>query len=684
MKKIFLVISSWLLVVGLSAQTDTYHKTIRFQTSLDTTSVLQQDGKLFWNSTSNKLRLMYGGSKYTLATTNLLANYLTKANNLSDVTNPITALGNIGGQPLDGDLTAISALSGTNNIYYRSALNTWTSVTMGSGISFSGGTLSNSGVITESDPIVAAINGIVKSNGTTIAAATGSDINTTFGSQTANTFYAAPNGSAGNPSFRAMVAADVPTLNQNTTGSAGSVSNAVTFNDSNSGDVSGTTFNGSAARTISTNSIGAWSLNGASQTLGGNLVFAGSSSNRLTFNFTTLGANNGVTISSTATDAASNTQTALNISQSGANATSSETTHGLRVTNTKTGTSSSNVAGYFSSSGGTNNYGLIVDQGNVGIGITNPTNNLHVYNASGHVNALIKSDGPSAGHAASLSLQGSLSQAITLTAPRAGAGPSLLITTGALSNNVTLTMTTSNDPGSHTNIMNFSGPEENTAKIQLNSVDKIIFSRGSTLARFTGNGTTTGTTLLIENNAGDDALKILDNRSWELNGTAGSSGNTIIHNGTSASPTWGTLSVGGGGTGATTLTGILVGNGTSAFTTTAPSGGLEYLRRNAGNTAYEWVTLSGGGDALTANPLSQFASTTSAQFASVISDETGTGAVVLATSPLFVTPRLASSSTVGYVWTATDTSGNGSWQAGGGGGGGLTYSEIKSITLKMR
>jgi hypothetical protein len=37
---------------------------------------------------------------------------------------------------------------------------------------------------------------------------------------------------------------------------------------------------------------------------------------------------------------------------------------------------------------------------------------------------------------------------------------------------------------------------------------------------------------------------------------------------------------------------------------------------------------TGGGDALTANPLSQFASTTSAQLAGVISDEVGTGALV--------------------------------------------------------
>lgn len=43
-----------------------------------------------------------------------------------------------------------------------------------------------------------------------------------FASQTANTFLAAPNGSSGTPTFRAIAAADVPTLNQNTTGTAAS------------------------------------------------------------------------------------------------------------------------------------------------------------------------------------------------------------------------------------------------------------------------------------------------------------------------------------------------------------------------------------------------------------------------------------------------------------------------------
>ena len=59
-----------------------------------------------------------------------------------------------------------------------------------------------------------------------------------------------------------------------------------------------------------------------------------------------------------------------------------------------------------------------------------------------------------------------------------------------------------------------------------------------------------------------------------------------------------------------------------------------------------WAVPAGGGggggtgDALTTDPLSQFAATTSAQLRGVISDETGTGALVFATSPTLVSPAL--------------------------------------------
>lgn len=47
-------------------------------------------------------------------------------------------------QPLDADLTALAALAGTNVIYYRSAADTWAAVTIGTGLTFTGGTLASS------------------------------------------------------------------------------------------------------------------------------------------------------------------------------------------------------------------------------------------------------------------------------------------------------------------------------------------------------------------------------------------------------------------------------------------------------------------------------------------------------------------------------------------------------------
>ena len=58
---------------------------------------------------------------------------------------------------------------------------------------------------------------------------------------------------------------------------------------------------------------------------------------------------------------------------------------------------------------------------------------------------------------------------------------------------------------------------------------------------------------------------------------------------------------------------------------------LKIIRVKNDETGYELAT--GGGDALTANPLSQFAATTSAELAGVLSDETGTGVVVYSDSP---------------------------------------------------
>ncbi|MDC1268161.1 hypothetical protein N8Z76_00350 [Gammaproteobacteria bacterium] len=80
----------------------------------------------------------------------------------------------------------------------------------------------------------------------------------------------------------------------------------------------------------------------------------------------------------------------------------------------------------------------------------------------------------------------------------------------------------------------------------------------------------------------------------------------------------------------TGITGTLpVANGGTGLT--ALGSGLQVLRTNAGATAMEWAALAGGGDALVASPLSQFAATTSAQLAGVLSDESGSGAAIFAT-----------------------------------------------------
>jgi hypothetical protein len=112
-----------------------------------------------------------------------------------------------------------------------------------------------------------------------------------FTAQTANSFYAGPTTGVNTvPTFRGIVVGDIPILNQNTTGNAGTatklattkningvafdgsaditiaaiISNAITFNNSGSALVSPVSFDGATAKTISYNTIGAAPANGSS------------------------------------------------------------------------------------------------------------------------------------------------------------------------------------------------------------------------------------------------------------------------------------------------------------------------------------------------------------------------------------------------------------------------------------
>ena len=104
-------------------------------------------------------------------------------------------------------------LANNDLIAYDSTLGYWKNIP---GSSYGTGTVTSVGL---SLPAIFTVSGSpVTTTGTLTAA---------LASQTANYFFAAPNGSAGAPTFRAIVATDVPTLNQNTTGTASNVTGIV-------------------------------------------------------------------------------------------------------------------------------------------------------------------------------------------------------------------------------------------------------------------------------------------------------------------------------------------------------------------------------------------------------------------------------------------------------------------------
>jgi len=130
-----------------------------------------------------------------------------------------------------------------------------------------------------------------------LATAYGDSVNP-YASKTANYVLAAPNGSNGAPTFRALVAADVPTLNQNTTGSAATLTtsrniNGVAFNGSAditvtaaAGTLSGSTLNSSVTASSLTSVGTLTSLTTSGDvTVGGNLTVNGTTT---TVNSTTI------------------------------------------------------------------------------------------------------------------------------------------------------------------------------------------------------------------------------------------------------------------------------------------------------------------------------------------------------------------------------------------------------------
>jgi hypothetical protein len=105
------------------------------------------------------------------------------------------------------------------------------------------------GITTAANPqgTVTSVTGtspVVSSGGATPAISLASGYGDTlnpYASKTSNYVLAAPNGSAGVPTFRAIVAADIPTLNQNTTGTASNVTGTVAIANGGTGQTTANT-----------------------------------------------------------------------------------------------------------------------------------------------------------------------------------------------------------------------------------------------------------------------------------------------------------------------------------------------------------------------------------------------------------------------------------------------------------
>jgi trimeric autotransporter adhesin len=232
------------------------------QSAISTNGVVSRDWYRFFLNLLNTVNAGGGGNGTGTVTS---VNVSGGTTGLTTSGGPITTNGTI---TLNGTVNVANGGTGLTSTPANGQIDigngtgfTRTTLTAGSGVSITNGagsvtiSATGSGTVTA----VTGTSPVVSSGGSTpnISLASGyGDTQNPYASKTANYVLAAPNGTAGVPTFRAVVAADIPTLNQNTTGTAGSVANALTIGTG----LSGTSYNGSAAVTI--NNTGVTSLTG--------------------------------------------------------------------------------------------------------------------------------------------------------------------------------------------------------------------------------------------------------------------------------------------------------------------------------------------------------------------------------------------------------------------------------------
>ena len=197
--------------------------------------------------------------------------------------------------------------------------------------------------------------------------------------------------------------------------------------------------------------------------------------------------------------------------------------------------------------------------------------------------------------------------------------------------NITITGSTNTVSSTDTN-GNIVLTPNGTGKLVLNN--PYINGTSDTLAEFiydtVGGAITAGTGITITNaDVGNTSTVAIDSTVATLTGTQALTNKTV--NGLTITSSTGTLTIANGKT--------LTASNTLTFTGT-----------DASSVAFS----AGGTVAYVANKLSVFAATSSSELAGVISDETGTGALVFANTPTLVTPVLGAATAT----SITATSGN--------------------------
>ena len=180
--------------------------------------------------------------------------FLLAASNLSDVASKSTSFNNLNPMTNTGDTIYESAPGVASRLVIGATGNVLTVV---GGIP-AWSAPATSGTVTSVG--LADSTGLFNITGSPVTSS-GTLTLSTFQSQAQKTFFAAPTGSSGAPTFRLIVAGDIPTLNQNTTGTAGNVTGVIAI------------VNGGTGQTTANAAFNALSP----MTTGGDLIYGGAS-----------------------------------------------------------------------------------------------------------------------------------------------------------------------------------------------------------------------------------------------------------------------------------------------------------------------------------------------------------------------------------------------------------------------